>query len=267
MPTNNSINTDTNSFCKTANNLSDVANSALSNLNLFDTNSLSSATTLTGAAYGQTQVCTGASNYTITLPAASADKYIDFLFVPTSNAIVTVSPPSGTIDGQANLMYIAGEGCRLFSDGTNFWTQWEKVQPVSFKAAFSVDQTFPSNMLNPLKFDSVIFNVGGFYDNVGFLFTPPPGKYRMGLSVYFDGVFSSNDQIGILIVNTSAIDIAGGTTFVAVNSADVTACTSTDYFDGTTSVLGFAVQTNAGSQNISSDPGVTFFDGTRLSRY
>jgi hypothetical protein len=96
--------------------------------------SISGMTTLTSADFGKQVLCTGSSAYTVTLPAVTADVYIDFMFLPTSNAIVTLSPASGTIDNQSTLPYVAGESTRLYCDGTNWWQIGYKMMPYTMQA-------------------------------------------------------------------------------------------------------------------------------------
>jgi hypothetical protein len=183
-------------FLEAINNLSDVQSASVSATNLglgttsnvtfnsittpmFSQVSQTTTNTLTAADFGKMEICTGAVSYTLTLPSptGNAGKYIDFTFLPTANALVTLLPPSGTIDGQASLTYGANEGCTLYCDGTNYTIIWQKLQPVSFEATGTV-QSIINNMMQLVNIDTVVYDVGGFYSVSNNWYLPfYPGKY------------------------------------------------------------------------------------------
>jgi hypothetical protein len=94
--------------------------------------SISGTTNLTSAAFGTTQVCSGSSAYTVTLPAPVANKFIGFRMDPTLTNLVTIAQhASETIDGAAFRVMWANEFAILGSDGTNWFKIAGKSIPMS----------------------------------------------------------------------------------------------------------------------------------------
>ena len=86
--------------------------------------SISAATVLTSAAFGNLHVISGTSaDYAITLPAASAGKCIQFKVAASATRLFTLNPGSATIDLASSRILAANDTCTLYCDGTN----WLKV--------------------------------------------------------------------------------------------------------------------------------------------
>jgi hypothetical protein len=69
---------------------------------------------------------TNASAIAVTLPQAAATTFNSGWFYDTQNrgaGKVTITPTTSTIDGAATLTLDTNEGARIFSDGTNYFTQ------------------------------------------------------------------------------------------------------------------------------------------------
>lgn len=87
--------------------------------------SITGAITLTSTAFGQMHVCSGtAADYTVTLPSPSgnAGRMIGFRMSNALTRFVTLSTPTGFIDGVATRIMWAQETAILYCDGAN-WTK------------------------------------------------------------------------------------------------------------------------------------------------
>lgn len=87
--------------------------------------SITGGTTLSSTAFGAMHVCSGtAADYTVNLPSptGNATRMIAFRMSSALTRFVTISTPSGLIDGLATRIMWANETCVLYCDGTN-WTK------------------------------------------------------------------------------------------------------------------------------------------------
>ena len=175
-----------------ANNLSDVANSQTSLANLqkggYNQIAITTTTTLTGTALGSQVLCTGSSAYAVTLPTMAANTFIDFNILTTSNPLVTLTPPSGTIQLQSTFILGAGESCRVYSDGTNYWIENLNLMPVGC----SVYQASGQNGITTatkIALNTVSFDIGTFFDyTTNYRYTPLyPGLYQFNLAGSWNG--------------------------------------------------------------------------------
>jgi len=77
-----------------------------------------STTTATMSDDVELHECNGSSNYVLTLPAHKADKIVTVTNINTG--IVTLTPTSGTIFGEATELLYQYEALVIKSDGTNW---------------------------------------------------------------------------------------------------------------------------------------------------
>jgi hypothetical protein len=258
-------------FLQSANNLSDIVDFQEANFNLFTRISETTGRTFTAADYAITHVCSGATPYTITLPTQIPGEYVDFMFIPTSNALVTIIPQSGTIDGQSLLIYGANEGCRLYTDGINWHVMWQKLQPISFSANTNLSTTLASNVITKVPFNVINFNQGDCYDDVtNFRFTPTyPGLYNIHvqLTLTADAVPETTLNISAYFNETTFYNsiqlIQGPNPGIPSASALILFNGTTDYIEG------WVNQSNSGTidQFIDTNRGNTFFEGNRISNF
>jgi len=86
--------------------------------------SLTAATTLTSADTNKLLICSGGS-WTLTLPAAAnglAHRLRNDMGISGTTGTITVTPPTGTIDGVATLKLLPQQECTILCDGTNWRT-------------------------------------------------------------------------------------------------------------------------------------------------
>lgn len=269
MATNNAINTDTNSFCETANNLSDVATPATARLNLYVPTAVNSATILTASDYGKEVICTGAAAYSLTLPTvtSNANKFIDIYCQTTSNALVTVTPASGTISGQSTIVLGSGDGIRVQNDGTNWWVLNVWLQPCWFRISRSGTQTINNNTDTVIQYDSVS-QVGGFYNSGTFRFTPLlPGLYEFSnTSVYNSEAFAFSAQESSIFFNL----VKTTRNVFAVPASSIFWVTTTELarsMNGSTDYIEFSTrQQNGGAANATLNASV-YARGRRASLF
>lgn len=237
--------------------------------------SVSGVTTLSQVSFGKMVVCSGSSAYTVTLPSHLAGNVIEFSIITTSNALVTLSPASGTIDGQTNSVYGSHEGGFLYDDGTNYHTVSEHLQPVSFLVTLSASQTIANASDVKLHFNTKSFDIGGFFDAVtNFRFTPLyPGKYEYTLYTVFTGNTGGGDteaselgKNGTIVSNNTFIvpspGLLGTTTNGTPNLSFI------GQMNGSTDYLEAFARINSGSTlQVNNSAVSTFFYGKRISRF
>lgn len=89
-----------------------------------------SVTGTTTATISRMHVCSGSSNYTVTLPAASGNtgKFLGFRF--TNTGITTLDgDASETLDGVTTRAYYQDQAAILICDGSNWFSIYQKVGP------------------------------------------------------------------------------------------------------------------------------------------
>lgn len=167
---------------------------------------ISSVTTLQTADYGSLVVCTGSSAYTVTLPSQSAGKIIDFAINTTSNALITILPASGTINGQASLLYGSNEGCTVYSDGTNCQTIKDTLVPVYSKIHNNGSVSLPNNTHTLLTFNTIDTDQGSFWNTSTNIYTPLyAGKYDVTVAMFVNGTYSAGDSLKFEVVVSGSI--------------------------------------------------------------
>lgn len=257
-------------FLQSANNFDDLTDFQQANFNLFTRISETTGRVFTAADYAITHVCSGAVPYTITLPTPINGEYIDFVFIPTNNALITIIPQAGTIDGQPLLLYGAGEGCRVYTNGTDWFVMWQKLQPVSFSANMSAPANVVNNTFTQLPMDTTTYNVGGFYDTGTFRFTPLlPGKYYLTLQAIFTSPAVTNMIVDLSIFHNGSMEFESQE--IGVDTVPWSIAFSINFeFNGTTDfVEPFIAQQNSGTSTLTVDnnPFITFFQGFRISNF
>lgn len=109
---------------------------------------ITGATTLTTDAFGKLHICTGTTDYTITLPAAaaSAGKMIAVCISSTMSKLITVKG-SGTelIEGSNTRVMWAGESTTLYCDGTSWYKLAGKTIPMSVVRYLPSNQPVPAS--------------------------------------------------------------------------------------------------------------------------
>jgi len=241
---------------------------AVSGLFGYNQNQISSTSTLTSAYFNTQVLCTGSTGYVVTLPNGDDNNYIDFNVLTTSNALVTITPASGTIQGQASFVLGSGESCRVYSDATNWWVENLTLTPVNFSAYLSANQGMGGG-LTVAAIDTITYDIGSFFNTSTHRYTPLyPGKYQVSLAVYYNGVTVPDVYEVYLFKNGSTIisqieDFAGGTSIQISLSALVSLNGTTDYIDiecgGQT---GFTLYSANGAA-----PYLTYFQATRISNF
>jgi hypothetical protein len=232
--------------------------------------SVSTTAVLTSIALGREVICTGASSYVLTLPAVASDLYFDIFSQTTSNALVTITPASGTIAGQSTLVIGSGDGVRVVSDGTNWWVLQNWLQPASFSATKSTTTTITNGGTVTVKFDTKVFDIGTFYSTSAYTYTPLlPGKYVFQASSAFASNAGTNYS-SKLYINQSGTIVDQNVQFLSVGtfviqdrlSQVLQMNGSTDY------VLVSAFQNSGSSVNIDASSGdLGTFQGTRVSLF
>lgn len=218
---------------------------------------ISGVTTLTASSFGKNVVCTGSSAYAVTLPSVTnnATKYIQFTFNTTSFALVTLTPASGTIDGQSTLVYGSNEACTIYTDGTNWITLNKKLIPITFSATTNATQSIANNTATTLtKFGTINFDANSFYTaSTGTYLPLYPGKYVMGASVTFaSATWTGGGYIQIttgagVVAQVQHFPLTGGA------SADTFSVNLVRNFDGSASFFTVqALQTTGGALNVQS---------------
>lgn len=199
---------------------------------------VSGVTTLGTSAYGTQVLATGSSAYTITLPAQTSGYYIDFQILTTSNALVTLSPASGTIQGQSTFVLGSNESCRLYTNGTNWFVENLVLQPV-YAVVGCTSATAISSGPVKVPYNSVTFDIGSFFDNVtNFRYTPKyPGKYDV--TVAANASCTVNNQINAYAYKNGSAVFAMQSGFCAavgnvsgIVNGIITMNGSTDYIEG-----------------------------------
>jgi hypothetical protein len=94
---------------------------------------------------------TNGSAIAVTLPqAGAASEFQAGWFYDTQNrgvGLVTITPTTSTIDGAASLTLPTGQGCTIFSDGTNYFTQRGRPTGVLVSQGGTGLATFTSNVV------------------------------------------------------------------------------------------------------------------------
>ena len=192
-------------------------------INLLAIRSISAITTLDATDFGKTIICGGASAYTVTLPTPTNGKTIRFVFNTTSNAIVTLSPPSGTMSGQATLKFGTYESCEIYSDGTNWNLIRVTLQPC-LAGASAGTTGIAQNVETVLPANTKLYDIGSFFNTSTHIYTPKyPGIYDIDFTITFhSGSSFTNGSLFELQVLFSGTDVYAPDTRNGGTSNEVT---------------------------------------------
>lgn len=251
-----------------ANNLSDVSTVTTALTNLYSTNAITTTATLT--LYGQMVTCGGSSAYTVTLPAVSSGKFLDILCKTTSNAIVTLSPASGTISGQATIKLGTNDAVTLYSDGSNWFIIKQVLAPAMCLVQLSANQSITNNTVTKVTLDTEVFDVGGFYDNAtNYRFTPLlPGKYHVGLVENWSLQSSAFTASAYLYKNGSSYATANISPTASANNQSSGSLTTIVSMNGTTDYLeAFCIHAFGSSINLVGNNNWTAMNISRVSLF
>lgn len=223
---------------------------------------------------GKTLNFTGATAYNYNIHPDSAiapNTMIGFQSATTSNAIVTLVPISGNIQGIDEVEIGSGDSGIIRTDGTNLWFDSVSMVPNNFGAFVSTPKTFPVNPnITPLVFDSKDATyLNRDYNATTGVFTPTkPGMYQATAVININvGAGTSTTFTAHMLLNTVPIDICNFTT-----DLNALATLSVSYYgpmNGTTDNLQVVVtQTGSStSQTISAGVATTYFVGYRVSLF
>lgn len=224
--------------------------------------------TLTSSAFGNQVLMTGSSAYAVTLPSATGNggRYIDFQCLTTSNALVTITPASGTIQGQSTFILGSGESCRVYCDGTNWWIQNLVLQPVALSAYLTSNGTTTGATFVKVQIDHKISDIGGFYDNtVNYRYTPLyPGLYEVNLSLAAVPALGGNQTAALIYKNGSQYALAYG----AISSISGPPNSKVIPMDGSTDYLEWYVfdQSASGNGTVYGLQGSSIYTGVSVQR-
>jgi hypothetical protein len=135
--------------------------------------SLSSDVTLTDNSFGAMHVCTGSTDFTVTLPPAAshARKFIGVRIVDSATALVTLAS-SDEINGETSRLMWAGEAAILLCDGTT----WQKVAGVTRPMTCELQRTPGATVSVPANTDTKIAFQQIIEDNTGEMEDIPNGR-------------------------------------------------------------------------------------------
>lgn len=233
-----------------------------------NTQSVTTTTTLTSASYGKCVVCSGSSSYAVTLPAASAGNYIDFVVVTSNSALITLTPAAGTINQQATVIYGVDEGCRLYTDGSNWFITSQNLFPVNF-SVYSGGQTVSNNTATKVTLNTKVFDIGTYFDVVtNFRHTPMyPGKYLYTAYLQYVStaseaqstvyIYKNGTEYARANIGTGATNVARGGTVSSLISMNGT----TDYIEL------FTLQASGGSLATAATASTVYMSGNRFSNF
>ena len=153
----------------------------------------------------------------VTLPVASTSGFGNAWYTDVQNigaplsgdAFVTITPTTSTIDGAATLVLQNGSGCRIFSDGTNYWTN----RGAASLTLDNLNDYFPGRLSQ--YFRPAQFTTDVSVDNAGFVSTPymvngaPPGWYNAYLASIGAGFSGLSYNTSTPYVGSQCLQITG----------------------------------------------------------
>lgn len=175
---------------------------------------LTSASTLTSAAFGKLHLITGVTAFTTTLPTpvGNAGKMMAFIVGPAASAtkLFTLLTPAGSIgrSGSSIVMW-ADESVLLRSNGVDWQVLEAKQHPFLGKMRRTTDQSVPSGTPLAFGFTSMAGDPTGLnlaYDGATFV-APRPGRYTFSLYSYQTVTGGSSNQAWI--GNLAAAQLSG----------------------------------------------------------
>lgn len=133
--------------------------------------SKTAAYTIVATDNGKFLICTGGS-WTLTLPSANINLWFrvrNDMGISGTIGTITLSPPSGTIDGASTLALLPGQDCTVACDGTN-WRTFGLKREVIIGTQDITSSTASNSILLPsgyryfeLQFDGVVPVTDGAY--------------------------------------------------------------------------------------------------------
>lgn len=231
---------------------------------------ISTTTTLSSSSFGSTVNCGGSAAYTVTLPTPTAGTFINFFCSTTSNALILLSPPSGTVQGQTRFAIGTGESCTLISDGTNYYVLNYYMQPASFLVNITGGgQSIAASTQTQCQLSVKQYDIGGFFDNVtNYRYQPLyPGKYNFYLSTLFDQLQNSVLVQAYMNLNGSLIAFNQSNTISGLSPVS-NYCSITLPMNGSTDYVSFWVWHNAsGAETLLGTASQTYAGGYRISNF
>lgn len=135
----------------------------------------------------------------------------------------------------------------------------------AFSARKSADQTgIVTNTPTKLTFPTEVFDFGGYYDAANSRFTPPAGRYRLGVGAGWSAGIVDGRQVTVEVRKNGAVyrvfgtQVSGTTDNALVSGDCLVEANGTDYFE----VYG----TGAGANNktVAGTVSVTYFEGEAI---
>ena len=135
-----------------------------------------------------------------TLPQATGSFTSPFVFdiENRGGGTLTVTPATSTIDGATNLALTANQGCRIFSDGANWYTQRGQTgaagntNPV-FDVTNNALQTPASGVDTKVLFQTVSTDTNSAWSTTNHRYQPTvPGWYQLNATVRNNGALTGN---------------------------------------------------------------------------
>lgn len=135
----------------------------------------------------------------------------------------------------------------------------------AFSARKSADQTgIVTNTPTKLTFPTEVFDFGGYYDAANSRFTPPAGRYRLGVGAGWSAGIVDGRQVTVEVWKNGAVyrvfgtQVSGTTDNALVSGDCLVEANGTDYFE----VYG----TGAGANNktVAGTVSVTYFEGEAI---
>lgn len=233
----------------------------------YSNRSISTTTTLTASDFGTLVVAGGSSAYTITLPSVTNNggRFIDLVFNTTSNALVTLLPASGTISGQSSVVYGSNEGCRIVTDGTNWFVAHQSLQPVSFGVYLSGGQTLTTAAAQIVTFDTKNFDIGTFFNTTNHNYIPLyPGKYKFQYMLQWGAVTTQTMTAGVYLNGSVQRN-----TFKSLTNGytDGTEGFAIVQLNGSTDTIDVRASINVSNNALGTGSSATYLSGFRISNF
>lgn len=165
--------------------------------------SVTGAVTLSSTARGRMHAVTGASDYTITLVAASTAGFkIGFSF--RQNAGVLVRLTGVAMGGKADMYFIAGESLVLRSNGSTYDVEsYGECRPW-LEATRTTDQTLTDETHTTAEYGTETYDAYGLYNNATYVGTANrPGRWQIAHYLLLRATTINFGVAGIRINTTS----------------------------------------------------------------
>jgi hypothetical protein len=200
--------------------------------------SVTGAVTLTSSAFGKMHVCTGTSaDYTVTLPSPSGNtgRMIAFRMSASLTKFVTLSTPSGAIDGVSTRVMWAQETAILYCDGTNWTKVSGKSRPLMASGENGAGVTVSNATVTPITLATTINDASGAMietvSSTKVIRIKRAGNYQISSLVTLErsGIFAGFETYNAPLINTLVASIASWATspsFLSVIPSSFTGTTT-----------------------------------------